>query len=56
MEYNPVTPKITAKLKAIVGKKYVIYDDEEKLEPYSHDEIPGTEYARKARMYLGHLE
>ena len=43
-KYNPVTTEIADELKSIVGDKFVIFDDEEKLEPYSHDEIPGTEY------------
>jgi len=44
-KYNPVTPKIVDELKQIVGTRYVIYGDEEKLQPYSHDEVPGAEYA-----------
>jgi len=43
--YNPVTPKIADALRAIVGERYVIYDDPEKLDPYSHDEVPDPEYA-----------
>ena len=43
--YNPVTPAIVDELKKIVGDKYVIFDDEEKLEPFSHDEIPGDDYS-----------
>ena len=43
--YNPVTPKIADELKRIVGDKYVIYGDAEKLDAYSHDETPGKEYA-----------
>jgi glycolate oxidase subunit GlcD len=43
-EYNKVTAKIADELKKIVGEKFVIYDDDEKLEPYSHDEIPGSDY------------
>ncbi len=44
-KYSPITPKIADKLKSIVGEKYVIYKDTEKLEPYSHDEVAETEYA-----------
>jgi len=44
-KYNPVTPEIAAELKAIVGDAYVVYDDPEKLEAYSHDEIPDPHYA-----------
>ncbi|MCK5843354.1 MAG: FAD-binding protein, partial [Victivallales bacterium] len=42
--YKSVTSAVVDKLKKIVGAKFIIHDDEEKLEPYSHDEIPGTEY------------
>ena len=38
--YSPVTPAIADELRRIVGARYVIYNDSEKLEPYSHDEIP----------------
>ena len=44
--YAPVTPEIAARLEAICGRNYVIYRDEERLEPYSHDEIPGRHYRR----------
>jgi glycolate oxidase len=43
--YNPVTPEVVDELKQIVGAGYVVYGDAEKLEPYSHDEVPGAEYA-----------
>jgi glycolate oxidase len=43
--YHPVTPAIVDELKAIVGNKYVIYGDAEKLEPYSHDEVAEAQYA-----------
>ena len=43
--YNPLTQKIVAELRAIVGERYVVFNDAEKLEPYSHDEIPDTSYA-----------
>ncbi len=45
LKYNPVTEKIAGELAQIVGEKYVIYGDEEKLEPYSHDEIAERCYA-----------
>jgi len=44
--YNPVTSEIVAELRRIVGDRYVIFNDPEKLEPYSHDEIPDRSYAR----------
>jgi len=43
-KYNPVTPEIVKELAAIVGEKYIIYNDAESLEAFSHDEIPGSIY------------
>ena len=43
--YNLVTRKLADELAKIVGTKYVIYGDEEKLEPYSHDEVAESQYA-----------
>jgi glycolate oxidase len=31
-------------IRKIVGAKYVLYEDSEKIEPYSHDEVVGAEY------------
>lgn len=45
VKYNKVTPEIIEELKKIVGDKFVIYDDPEKLEPYSHDEVAEKKYA-----------
>jgi glycolate oxidase len=45
LEYNPVTPAIVDELRRIVGEKYVVFGDPEKLEPYSHDEIAEPQYA-----------
>ncbi len=42
--YCPVTDAVVDELVAIVGKQYVIYHDPERLEPFSHDEIPGKHY------------
>jgi glycolate oxidase len=44
-QYNPVTADIAAELRRIVGGKFVVYEDAEALEPYSHDEIPDRAYA-----------
>jgi len=44
--YNPVTPAIVEELKKIVGEKYVVFGDADKLQPYSHDEVPDDSYAR----------
>ena len=43
--YNPVTAEIAARLREIVGEKYVVYGDADKLQPYSHDEVPDDSYA-----------
>ena len=45
-KYNPVSPQIADELRRIVDDRYVVYGDDEKLEPYSHDEVPDTRYAR----------
>ncbi|MFW6133597.1 MAG: FAD-binding oxidoreductase, partial [Planctomycetota bacterium] len=42
---NPLTDAILDKLRRIVGARYVIAGDADKLEPYSHDEIPDPAYA-----------
>ena len=44
-EYKPLTPAIAAELRQIVGERYVVFDDAEKLETYSHDEIAEAQYA-----------
>ena len=44
-EYNKVTNQIIEKLVNILGERYVIHDDKEKLENYSHDEIADRKYA-----------
>lgn len=43
--YNSVTPAVVAELQHIVGEKYVIYDDVEKLEAYAHDEVADPAFA-----------
>ena len=43
-EYKKVTPAIVKELADIVGEKYIIYNDPESLETFSHDEIPGSVY------------
>ncbi len=42
--YNKVDQEVLDSLKKIVGDQYVI-TDEEKIEPYSHDEVAEAEYA-----------
>jgi len=43
--YRPVTPETVEELKAIVGEKYVLFGDPEKLEPYASDEVAEKHYA-----------
>jgi len=43
--YNRVTPQVVEELKKILGERYVIFGDPEKLEAYSHDEVAEKEYA-----------
>ncbi|MBS3820681.1 MAG: FAD-binding protein [Planctomycetes bacterium] len=43
--FNPVTDTIVDELRDIVGPSYVVYGDADKLQPYSHDEIPDRHYA-----------
>ncbi len=44
MKYNPVTPEIAESLKKICGPNQVIFQDIEKLDPYSHDEVADKHY------------
>ncbi len=44
-DYNKLTPEIVEQLRRIVGAAYVIHDDPERLEPFSHDEILEPAYA-----------
>jgi len=50
--YNKVTQEIVDELKEIIGSKYVIYEDTEKLEPYSHDEIAEKSYASMPEVVI----
>ncbi|MHC4985928.1 MAG: FAD-binding oxidoreductase [Planctomycetota bacterium] len=42
--YSPVTKDVAARLREIVGEKYVVFGDAEALEPFSHDEVPDHRY------------
>ena len=42
--YRAVTDRIVDELRKIVGERFVIYGDAEKLEPFSHDEVAEREY------------
>ncbi len=41
MQYQRVSRDVVEELRSIVGKGNVIFDDEEKLEGYAHDEVQG---------------
>ena len=43
--YATLTPAIADELRRIVGERYVIFGYADRLEPYSHDEIPDPHYA-----------
>lgn len=49
--YNKVDKNIIKKLKKIVGEQFVI-TDEEKIEPYSHDEVAEEEYAHMPEVVV----
>ena len=44
-QFNPVTPEVAGELAKIVGESFVVFNDPERLEPYSHDEVAEKEYA-----------
>ena len=45
MAYTKLNSEIIAKLKAILGPENVL-TDEEKMQPYAHDEVPDPNYQR----------
>jgi glycolate oxidase len=50
--YRPVTPEVVAELRGIVGERYVLFDDPERMERYSHDEVSGQEYAHMPEVVV----
>ncbi|MDX9979231.1 MAG: FAD-linked oxidase C-terminal domain-containing protein [Lentisphaeria bacterium] len=48
--YHSVTPALVRRLEDLLGARNVIYGDAEKLEPFSHDEVAGTQYAHPAEV------
>lgn len=50
--YQKVTMEIVSLLQKIVGSNNVIFDDPEKLENYSHDEIAEKEYAHMPEVVV----
>lgn len=51
-DYRPVTAEIVAELSAIVGERHTIYDDVERMEIYSHDEVAEPEYAQMPEVVV----
>ncbi len=51
-KYKPVTFEIVRELQNMVGEKYVIFGDQEKLETFSHDEIAEKEYAHMPEVVV----
>ncbi len=51
-DYRPVDKKIFDELSRIVGQEYIIFDDPEKLEPFSHDEVAEKSYARMPEVVV----
>lgn len=43
--YSQLTPGVVDELRKIVGAKYVLFEDVEKMEPYSHDEVVGKKWS-----------
>ena len=50
--YSRVTPEVIRELAEIVGERFVIFGDVEKLLPYSHDEVPDKSYARMPEVVV----
>ena len=51
-QYSPVTPQVVEQLRQIVGDSYVVYNDPDRLEPFSHDEIPDRRWAHPAEALV----
>ncbi len=50
--YSPVTEQDVAQLRRIVGDRFVLYGDPERLEPYSRDEVPDEAYAHAPEVVV----
>jgi glycolate oxidase len=51
-KYQKITPSILTELLEIVGQKYLLYDQPEKMAAYSHDEVADPEYARMPEVVV----
>ena len=50
-QYEPVTEEVLRELVQAVGERFVI-TDAERMEPYSHDEVAGEEYATSPEVVV----
>jgi glycolate oxidase len=50
--YQAVNEEVVSRLRAICGELNVIWDDPEKLKPYSHDEVAEKEYAHMPEVVV----
>ena len=50
--YAPVTTAIVQELREICGKAHVYYDDDKKLQKYSHDQVPEEKYAHMPEVVV----
>ena len=51
MKYNSVNIEVIKELQNIVGARYV-YTDHDKVEPYTHDEVTGSEYKQYPEVVI----
>ena len=49
--YNKITPEIISEIESIIGA-HNVSAEAEKLESYSHDEVPASAYEREYRASL----
>ena len=52
LNYRPVQPPIVKALQDICGEAYVVFDNQKKLEKYSHDQIPEPKYAHMPEVVV----
>ena len=50
--YKPVTQEIAAQLQSIVGEKNIIFNDVERMQDYSHDEVADPGYAHMPEVVV----
>ena len=50
--YRAVTPAIAGELTDIVGESFVVHDQPDRMLDYSHDEVPGEEYAHMPEVVV----